>query len=47
VKICEKYNDVFYLPGDKLPFTTAAEHAIPNPAVDPTRRINTKSYKIP
>jgi len=34
VKICEEYNDVFYLPGDKLTFTTAAEHAIPTPAVE-------------
>jgi hypothetical protein len=42
VKICEEYNDVFYLPGDKLTFTTAAEHAIPNPAIYPTRGMNTK-----
>ena len=47
VKICEEYNDVFYLPGDKLTFTTAAEHAIPTPAIDPTRGINTKPYRIP
>ena len=46
VKICEEYNDVFYLPGDKLKFTTAAEHVIP-PAIDPTRGINTKPYRIP
>jgi hypothetical protein len=31
IKICEEYNDVFHLPGDKLTFTTAAEHAIPTP----------------
>jgi hypothetical protein len=47
VKICEEYNDVFYLSGDKLTFTTAAEHAIPTPAIDPTRGINTKPYRIP
>lgn len=29
IKICEEYDDVFYLPGDKLTFTTAAEHSIP------------------
>jgi len=38
---------VFYLPVDKLIFTTAAEHAIPTPAIDSTRGINSKSYRIP
>jgi hypothetical protein len=47
VRICEEYNDVFHLSGDKLTFTTAAEHAIPTPTIDPTRGINTKSYRIP
>jgi hypothetical protein len=47
IRICEEYNDVFHLPGDKLTFTTAAEHAIPTPAIDPTTGINTKTYKIP
>jgi hypothetical protein len=47
VRICEEYNDVFWLSGDKLTFTTAAEHNIPTPAVDPTRGINTKFYRIP
>jgi hypothetical protein len=47
IKICEEYNDVFYLPGDKLTFTAAAEHVIPTPATDPTRGINTKPYRIP
>jgi hypothetical protein len=46
VKNCEEYN-VFYLPRDKLTFTTAAEHAITTPAIDPTRGINTKPYRIP
>lgn len=36
IKICEEYNNVFYLPRDKLTFTTTAEHAISNPAIDPT-----------
>jgi hypothetical protein len=47
IKICEEYNDVFHLPGDKLTFTTAAEHAIPTPTKDPTRGLNTKPYRIP
>ena len=38
---------MFYLPGDELTFTTAAEQAIPTPAIDPTRGINTKPYRIP
>ena len=42
IKICEEYDDVFYLPGDKLTFTTAAEHTIPTSTVDPTWGINTK-----
>jgi len=47
IKICEEYNDVFYLPRDKLTLTVAAEHAIPTPAIDPTRGINSKPYRIP
>jgi hypothetical protein len=38
---------VFHLPGDKLTFTTVTEHAIPTPTIDPTRGINTKTYRIP
>lgn len=47
IKICEEYNDVFYLPGDRLTATTAAEHTIPTPTIDQTRGINTKPYRIP
>jgi len=47
IKICEEYNDVLYLLGDELTFTAAAEHAIPTPAIDPTRGINSKPKKIP
>jgi len=37
---------VFHLPGDKLTFTTAAEHAIPIPTIDTTRGINSKPHMI-
>jgi hypothetical protein len=47
IKICEEYNDVFHLTGDKPTFTKATEHTIPTPTVDPTRGINTKPYRIP
>jgi len=47
IKICEEYDDVFHLLGDKLTFTTAAEHSISTPTIDPTRGINTKPYRIP
>ena len=47
VKIYEEYHDIFYLSGDKLTCTSAAEHAIPTPTIDPSRAINTKSYRIP
>jgi hypothetical protein len=43
IKICEE----FHLPGDKLTFSTSAEHAIPTPTIDPTQGINTKPYRIP
>jgi len=48
ISICKEYKDVFYLPGDKLTFTTAAaaEYTIPTPTIDPTRGINTKPYRI-
>jgi hypothetical protein len=47
IKICEEFNDIFYLPGDMLTFTTATEHTIPTPTIDPTHGINTKSYRMP
>jgi hypothetical protein len=47
IKICEKFNDIFYLPGDKLTFTTATEHTIPTPTIDSSLGINSKSYRIP
>jgi len=47
VKICEEYHDIFHLSGDTLTCTTAAEHAIPTPTIDPSRAITTKSYRIP
>ena len=37
---------MFYVSGDKLTFTTAAEDAIPTPVMDPTPGINTKPYRI-
>ena len=47
IKICEEFSETFYLTGDKLTFATATEHTIPTPTIDPTRGINTKSYRIP
>jgi len=47
IKICEEYNDVFYLPEDKLTFTTTAEHAILTPSIEPERGISSKPYRIP
>jgi hypothetical protein len=47
IKICEEFNNIFYLPGDKLTYTTATEHTIPTPTIDPTRGIISKSYRIP
>lgn len=47
VRICEDYKDIFYLPGDNLTTTSAAEHAIPTPSVDPCRGITSRNYRIP
>jgi hypothetical protein len=47
VAICEEYNDVFHLPGDKLTCTSAIEHAIPTPTINPHRAINVRQYPIP
>jgi hypothetical protein len=47
VRICEEYHDIFHLSGDTLTCTTAAEHAIPTPAINPSTAINTKSCRIP
>ena len=47
VKICEKYHDIFHFSADTLTCTTAAEHAIPTSTIDPSRAINTKSFRIP
>jgi hypothetical protein len=46
-RIREEYNDVLHLAGDKLTFTTVTEHAITTPTIDPTRGINTKTYRFP
>jgi hypothetical protein len=42
-----EYHDIFHLSGDTLTCTTAAQHAIPTPTIDPSRAINGKSYRIP
>jgi hypothetical protein len=47
LNICEEYNDLFHLPGDKLTCTSTIEHAIPTPTVYPHRAINVKPYRIP
>jgi hypothetical protein len=47
VTICEEYNDIFHLLGDKLTCTSTIEHAIPTPTIDPHRAINVKPCRIP
>ena len=44
-EICFEYQDVFYLPGDKLSCTNAAKHTI-QLAPDDTP-INTRPYRLP
>jgi len=44
-EVCVKYQDVFYLPGDKLSCTNTARHSIQlEPGVTP---INTRPYRLP
>ena len=44
-EVCVEYQDVFYLPGDKLSFTNAARHSIQlEPGVTP---INTRPHRLP
>jgi len=44
-EICFEYQDMFYLPGDKLSCTNAAKHTIQlEPGVTP---INTQPYRLP
>jgi len=45
--MCEEYNDIFHLPGDKLTCTSTIEHAIPTPTIDPHRAINVRPHRIP
>jgi hypothetical protein len=47
MRICEDYNDIFHLPGDRLSVTTAAEHAIPTPGIDQCRGIVSRNYRLP
>jgi hypothetical protein len=47
VKICEKYHDIFQPHRDTLTCTTATEHALTTPTIDPSRAITTKSYRNP
>jgi hypothetical protein len=46
-RICEDYNDIFYLPGDRLTTTTAVELVIPTPRIDLCRGIASRKYRIP
>jgi len=46
MNICEYY-DIFKLPGDNLTATTAIEHAIPTPRVDPYRGVASRNHQIP
>lgn len=43
--VCLKYNEVFYVKGDKLSATNAATHRIP--LLPGTNPINTKPYRLP
>jgi len=47
MNICEYYDDIFRLPGDKLTKTTAIEHAIATPGIDPCRGIASRNYPKP
>jgi len=47
MSICVYYKDIFRLPGDNLTTTTAIEHAIPTPGIDPWRGIASRNYQIP
>jgi hypothetical protein len=47
LRICEDYNDLFHLPGEKLTTTTAIEHAIPTPSMDSCRGIANRNCGIP
>jgi len=47
INFCEYYNNIFRLPGDKLTTTTAIEHAIPTPGIDPFGGRSSRNYPIP
>ena len=47
MNICEYYNDIFKLPGDNVTTTTAIEHAILTPGIEPCRGIASRNYQIP
>jgi len=45
VQACSNYQDIFYLPGDKLSSTVEARHSI---NVEPGKEpINTRPYRLP
>ena len=44
-RLCREYNDIFYLPGDKLSFTDAVEHTIP--LINNAPIVNVKPYRLP
>jgi hypothetical protein len=47
LSLCEEYNDLFHLPGDKLTCASTIEHASATPTVDPHRAINVRPHRIP
>lgn len=45
LNLCREYNDIFYLPGDKLSTTNGTTHSITTP--DKTKPIHLKPYRLP
>lgn len=45
LRICRHFNDIFYLEGDKLSVSTAAQHDIP--LLPDSRPVNIKPYRLP
>lgn len=46
LKMCERYNDVFYLPGERLTSTHSVVHSIATPGIDLYQTIASRNYGI-
>ncbi|KAJ4426071.1 hypothetical protein ANN_26880 [Periplaneta americana] len=47
LSLCQEYNDIFRLPGDRLTEVKGLAHTIPTPHINPHKPVTLKNYRLP